>query len=81
MRESTKLPESKINEIFGYNYIQNCVWVPWAILAILLVATRLQGTMRMMAWGSVCMIGVINVAYILYCVIQYIFIKRKKGTL
>lgn len=80
MKESTKIPDSRMNKIFGRRYIQNCVWVPWGVLTILLVATRLDESTKLIAWGIVCAIVLSNVIYIIYCLMIYAISKHKKRT-
>lgn len=79
MKETTNIPESKMNEIFGKTYIQNCVWLPWVVLIILLVATKLQESIRLMAWSLVGVIVTLNILYILYRLMLYTIKHLKKG--
>ncbi|MGL4798891.1 MAG: hypothetical protein ACRCWY_05760 [Cellulosilyticaceae bacterium] len=79
MKEPKHIPENKMNTILGHTYIQNCVWVPWVVLTILIVATRLEESNKMAAWWIVALIVASNIGYIAYRVITYMLKQSKAG--
>ena len=78
MKEYPKQRESKMNDIFGRRYIQNCIWIPWSVLIILIIGTRLENQIKWATWFLACLFVGLNIIYITLRLCLYILDKKRK---